>query len=182
MSTRVPHAPTSRSPSDMFRHYVGDVVYGANDGIVTTFSIVSGVSGAELAPAIIVILGFVNLLADGFSMGASNFLSIRSMAAAEGKDRGVYEPILHATTTFGAFLVGGVLPLLAYLLPIPRSYAFPASCGTAALGLFVVGASRSLVGHRSGLRAGLETLAVGSIAALVAYGAGALLASWVSRP
>lgn len=58
--------------------YLADFVYGANDGIITTFAVVSGVVGASLSPGIIVALGVANLLADGFSMGASSFLSILS--------------------------------------------------------------------------------------------------------
>lgn len=58
--------------------YLPDFVYGANDGIVTTFAVVAGAAGALLSPGVIIILGIANLLADGFSMGASNFLSLRS--------------------------------------------------------------------------------------------------------
>lgn len=58
--------------------YVADFVYGANDGIVTTFAVVAGATGALLSPGIIIILGIANLIADGFSMGASSFLSLRS--------------------------------------------------------------------------------------------------------
>ncbi len=58
--------------------FIHDIVYGANDGIVTTFAIVSGVTGAALAPYIVVILGFANVLADGLSMGLGNYLSIKS--------------------------------------------------------------------------------------------------------
>jgi VIT1/CCC1 family predicted Fe2+/Mn2+ transporter len=58
--------------------YLSDAVYGALDGIVTTFAIVSGVVGADLNLGIILILGFANLLADGFSMAAGSYLSIKS--------------------------------------------------------------------------------------------------------
>lgn len=58
--------------------YIHDIVYGANDGIVTTFAVVSGVAGADLASYVIVILGFANVLADGLSMGLGNFLSSKS--------------------------------------------------------------------------------------------------------
>ena len=54
-------------------HYLPDLVYGANDGIITTFAVVSGVVGASLSERVIVILGLANLVADGFSMGASNY-------------------------------------------------------------------------------------------------------------
>ncbi|MBK8131407.1 MAG: VIT1/CCC1 transporter family protein [Gammaproteobacteria bacterium] len=58
--------------------YLKDFVYGAIDGAVTTFAVVAGVAGAGLAPGIIIILGFANLLADGFSMAVSNFLGTRA--------------------------------------------------------------------------------------------------------
>ena len=50
-----------------------DFIYGSIDGAVTTFAIVAGVVGASLSPGIILILGFANLLADGFSMAAANY-------------------------------------------------------------------------------------------------------------
>ncbi len=58
--------------------YVGDMVYGGLDGIVTTFAIVSGVAGAQLGSSIILILGLANLLADGFSMATGAYLSAKS--------------------------------------------------------------------------------------------------------
>jgi len=58
--------------------YVGDMVYGALDGIVTTFAVVAGAAGAGLAPGIILVLGFANLFADGLSMAVGNFLSVKS--------------------------------------------------------------------------------------------------------
>lgn len=58
--------------------FLKDSVYAANDGIVTTFAIVAGVAGASLGPFIILILGFANLLADGFSMATGNYLGTKS--------------------------------------------------------------------------------------------------------
>ncbi|MDD5055969.1 MAG: VIT1/CCC1 transporter family protein [Candidatus Peribacteraceae bacterium] len=58
--------------------YIHDIVYGANDGIVTTFAVVSGVAGAELSPSVVIILGFANVIADGLSMALGNYLSHRS--------------------------------------------------------------------------------------------------------
>ena len=57
---------------------IENFVYGAIDGAVTTFAIVTGVIGASLSPSIIVILGFANLLADGFSMAIGNYLAIKT--------------------------------------------------------------------------------------------------------
>ncbi len=54
-------------------NYLRDWIYGGIDGAVTTFAIVAGVVGAQLSMSIILILGLANLLADGFSMAASNY-------------------------------------------------------------------------------------------------------------
>jgi VIT1/CCC1 family predicted Fe2+/Mn2+ transporter len=58
--------------------YLRDFVYGAVDGAVTTFAVVAGVTGAGLEAGIVIVLGVANLIADGFSMAASNFLATRS--------------------------------------------------------------------------------------------------------
>ena len=58
--------------------YLKDAVYGASDGIVTTFAVVAGVAGASLDAIIVLILGFANLIADGFSMAAANYLGSKS--------------------------------------------------------------------------------------------------------
>lgn len=58
--------------------YVGDFVFGAIDGVVTTFAVVAGIAGAELSAGVVLIAGFASLFADGFAMGVGNYLSIRS--------------------------------------------------------------------------------------------------------
>lgn len=54
-----------------FRRYISEFVYGAVDGTVTTFAVVAASAGAGISSVVILILGIANLIADGFSMGAS---------------------------------------------------------------------------------------------------------------
>lgn len=159
--------------SRWMRTYLPELVYGANDGVVTTLAVVSGVTGAQLSTTIILILGFANLFADGVSMGASNVLAERS--TAEEADRpSLREASKNGLATFSGFLVAGVVPLLAYLLPFPEETAFAWACGLSALTLFGIGAGRSLFSDRAPLMAGLEMLAIGALAGSVAYGVGLL--------
>ncbi|MCL7453370.1 MAG: VIT1/CCC1 transporter family protein [Anaerolineae bacterium] len=58
--------------------YIGDMVYGGLDGIITTFAVVSGVAGASLGSGIVLILGLANLFADGLSMATGAYLSSKS--------------------------------------------------------------------------------------------------------
>ncbi|TSC80777.1 MAG: hypothetical protein G01um101429_86 [Parcubacteria group bacterium Gr01-1014_29] len=76
--------------------YLKDVVYGANDGVITTFAVVAGVAGAGLDSAIVVLLGLANLLADGFSMAASNYLGSKSERDYVMRERDTEEMELHA--------------------------------------------------------------------------------------
>lgn len=65
--------------------YLREIVYGGNDGIVTTFAVVAGFAGAQTNPMSspvpilsVLLFGLANLLADGISMGLGSFLSLRA--------------------------------------------------------------------------------------------------------
>lgn len=158
--------------------YLPDLILGANDGIITTLAVVSGVVGADLATSVILILGFANLAADGISMGASNVLSRRSST------EDVALPTLrsasrHGTATFLGFVIAGLVPLLAYLLPDFGVNRYAMAIGLALVTLFVVGSARAFFTSRGWFVSGLEMLALGALAAGAAYGIGALGASLV---
>lgn len=158
------------------RHYLPELIYGANDGIVTTLAVVAGVVGANLSTQVILILGFANLFADGFSMGASNVLSERSRD--DGRPT-LLEALPKGIATFTGFLVAGLAPLVAYLLPGLSDDRFLLAVCLAGVTLFGVGASRSLVIERRWYTAGIEMLLIGALAALVAYVVGVLGAQMI---
>lgn len=229
--TAEPHGGTASQ-------YIGEIVYGGLDGIITTFAVVSGVAGAQLGANIVLILGVANLLADGFSMAVGAYLSAKSEKEyydrehqrerweveqyPEGELAELYElyvkrgytdedarnlveiqtrtvdrwvdtmmidelgmlkdernPMLKGLATFGAFIVAGAVPLLVYLLglivPITPQTSFLVSLGLSGLALFSLGAAKVLITERNPAKGGLEMLAVGGLAAGVAYVVGALL-------
>ena len=80
-----PSIRPSRAPSP-FSEYFKEVIYGGIDGIITTFAVVAGFSGAtlsndtttQLSFLVVLLFGLANLFADAVSMGLGNFLSVRS--------------------------------------------------------------------------------------------------------
>lgn len=220
------------------RHnYLRDWIYGGIDGSVTTFAVVTGVVGAQLSPIIIVIMGFANLLADGFSMAASNFLGtkaehddmqrleeiehrhielapegereeVRQIFARKGfagadldrvvelitsdRERWVQtmladeyglpqearSPWLAAVSTFSAFLICGLAPLLPFLLRMKSAIVLSTFLTGAVF--FLIGSVKSRWSSASWWRSGLSTLLVGGIAAALAYLVGVLLKSLAS--
>jgi len=75
------------TPFNQLQAYLGEFVYGAIDGSVTTFAVVAGSIGAGLDTGVIIILGFANLLADGFSMSVGAYLSAKTQNDAYNKHR-----------------------------------------------------------------------------------------------
>jgi VIT1/CCC1 family predicted Fe2+/Mn2+ transporter len=156
------------------RHYIRDIVYGANDGIITTFAVVSGVAGGGLSTLAVLVVGAANLAADGVSMGAGNLLAIRAdERAREAAHLPQLEafPWKHGLATMMAFMAGGAIPLLPFALPgLTRELAW-ASVLTFAT-LFGLGASRAVITVECWWKAGFETFGVGIVVALTAYLAG----------
>ena len=215
-------------------NYLRDWIYGGIDGAVTTFAVVSGVAGARLSPWIILVLGFANLLADGFSMAASNFLGtrveqddlqrlevienhhidvapegereevrqifqakgfagqdlerivqlvtsdrkrwVRTMLTEEyGLPREIRSSWIAAMSTFTAFLICGLVPLVPFLFKVP--YAFEVSIIMTGTVFLTIGSAKSRWSTASWWRSGLTTLLVGAIAAALAYATSVVLKS-----
>jgi VIT1/CCC1 family predicted Fe2+/Mn2+ transporter len=168
------------APADWRRTHLGNMVYGATDGIVTTFAIVAGVAGADLPMRIVVILGLANLFADGFSMASANYLSVRSVASMNRESvsgpAGRSLAFRGGLVTFAAFVVVGAVPLMAYLVPVGGLDRFRIAIGITLLTLFLAGSARSTITGGRWWREGLEMLTIGALASGVAYVIGRLLA------
>ena len=96
-----------------------DTVFGINDGIITTFAVVAGAAGANLASNVILILGFANLFADAISMAAGNYLGIKSenefQEGNKQEEIHPHSPVKHGIATFFAFVLAGIIPLLPFV-------------------------------------------------------------------
>lgn len=226
-----PEEVARRLSGDPQQNYLKDLIYGGIDGAVTTFAIVAGVEGAGLSHGIIVALGLANILADGFSMAASNYsgtkaelddrkriiqveerhiathpdgereelrqilrnrglsgtvLEEATIAIAKNKQKWIEimlsdeyglareepNPTRAAFATFGAFMVAGSVPLLPFILGLPNP--FITSIVATLLTFFLIGMGKSRWSLSKWWRSGLETLLIGGVAALLAYGVGGL--------
>ncbi|MGB3635901.1 MAG: VIT1/CCC1 transporter family protein [Rubrobacteraceae bacterium] len=77
-ATHRPEAVRQRLSERRNRSYLGDAVLGGIDGCVTTFAVVAGSVGGGFSGFVVIVLGFANLLADGFSMAVSNYQGTKS--------------------------------------------------------------------------------------------------------
>ena len=85
-------------------------------------------------------------------------------------------PLKSAFRMFGAFLIGGILPIIPYFFSsgyVPLLIAIGASLSAS----FVIGAIKSKIANISILRGGLEMAGLGTGIALIGYGIGSELAN-----
>jgi VIT1/CCC1 family predicted Fe2+/Mn2+ transporter len=234
------HAPETiarRLESGNRPSYLGDAVLGSIDGAVTTFAVVAGAAGAGLSPAVALVIGLSNVVADGFSMAAGNALrakadheiltearameerhvdeipdgereEVRQIFASKGFEGRTLEdavaivtsdrrrwvdtmlteelglslvqpsPPVTGTITFFAFVAAGLVPLAPLLFVRglePQGPVFLASLAATALTFFAIGWAKGRVLGRPPLRAGLETLVIGGLAAALAFVVGRLV-------
>jgi VIT1/CCC1 family predicted Fe2+/Mn2+ transporter len=168
--------------------YLKEFVYGGIDGSVTTFAVVAGATGAKLDAGVIIVLGFANLIADGFSMSVGNYLSEKSELAKANKNvsiRHPSSPYRTAGATFISFIIMGLVPLAVYIYSYMKEMRaellFPSSCALTGISFLVIGILRSRVTKARWHKSILETLLLGGIAAVLAYCAGSLLKGMISE-
>lgn len=174
-----------------FEAYLGELVYGAIDGTVTTFAVVAAAAGAGLNSTIVIILGIANLIGDGFSMGASAYLAAKSErdlkkrhhTESDSKEEFTHDetPLQDGITTFASFIAVGFIPILPYVLDAlcglkwGLTDLFLLSIVITAITFVFVGWLKASVTKTSRLRAAAETLALGGVAAGLSYLLGDLL-------
>src|SRR5687767_5916730 len=146
-----------RGPLATTRHYIRDIVYGASDGIVTTFAVVSGVAGGSLSHLAVLVIGAANLAADGLSMGVGNLTAIRAEERAR-EAAGLPEleryPWKHGIATLLSFVVAGSIPLVPFVLPLPGDLRLSWSTAATFATMFGLGAARTFVTSERWWRSG----------------------------
>lgn len=163
--------------------YLPEFVYGGTDGTVTTFAVVAGVIGASLSSTVVLILGFANLFADGFSMAVSNYLSTKSRNEISKIKMNAAKT---AFATFVAFLLIGFIPLFSFILAaitknsflIANQFTF--SIVLTGISLVVVGWFKGFVTCKPKIYSSIQTFLIGGTAAFLAFLAGYLIKQIIS--
>ncbi len=161
------------------QRFLPQFVYGGIDGIITTFAIIAGVLGANIGTTVILILGFANLLADGFSMAVSSYLSAESKEDLQESKEEYHAPSNDAIVTFTAFVLMGLIPLLPFVMAavfaLTSSTAVILSCAATVIAFALIGAGKAYVTDKTPVRAITETVLIGGVAAVIAFVVGYLL-------
>ncbi|WP_298814606.1 VIT1/CCC1 transporter family protein [uncultured Roseibium sp.] len=103
---------------------------------------------------------------------------IETMMQAEyGMSDGMRNPLKAALYTFAAFVLFGAIPLVPFILPLPADAA--TATILTAIAFFAIGSFRAKWSQRHWMSCGVETMAIGMLAAGIAYLAGHGLQTWL---
>lgn len=153
--------------------FLPEFVYGSTDGTITTFAIIAGAIGAGLSRTTIIIIGIASILADGYSMGISSYLSesARHDQNTTNQSRSHdHSPILSGVATSISFVGVGILPLLPFLLTskITDIVKYISLC-IALFAFFITGFVRGQITKQSPFLSGIQSLLIGGSASLLSY-------------
>ncbi|MBW0253378.1 VIT1/CCC1 transporter family protein [Cellulomonas sp. PS-H5] len=159
-------------------------VLGANDGIVSVAATVVGVAGASTGLATLAVAGVAALVAGALSMAAGEYVSVSSQRDAEkvlrahgvrDAEESLTNPWHAALASLVAFVVGGVVPLLAMLGPWGGEVRVVATFAAVVAALVVTGTVSARMGGAPAGRAVLRNVVGGSLAMAITYGVGSVV-------
>lgn len=183
-------SPSDKTTSNATMNKLRAAVLGANDGIVSTASVVMGVAGAGANRQMIFTAGMAALVAGALSMAVGEYVSVSSQRDAEkinakngqppspNGDEDFTNPYQAAVASFIAFSIGGLAPFLATILA-PEESRVLFTVLAVIISLLVTGLSSAFVGGASRIRATGRVMIGGLIAMAITYFVGAIFGSTV---
>ncbi|QQG38637.1 MAG: VIT1/CCC1 transporter family protein [Candidatus Woesearchaeota archaeon] len=158
---------------------VREIVFGVEDGLVTTLGLTAGVAISINSNNIVIISAIAGMVAGAVSMAAGTYLSSKTQLEflkTEHKNKKELKflkshfdtPSQAAIVIFLFYLLGGIIPIFPYAFLTVKS-ALSTSILLTVVSLFLVGCWKTKLTKRSWLKSGLEMVLVGILAALIGY-------------
>jgi VIT1/CCC1 family predicted Fe2+/Mn2+ transporter len=152
--------------------YLRSILFGFEDGLVSTTGAVVGISAGVQNANVIVLAGLVIITVEAISMGAGEFVSEETVHDIDRKRP--INPALGAAMMFISYFIAGLIPVLPFVL-LELEAAVITALILAFIGLFLLGYVTGKVAGVSPLRRGLQILIIGGVATLIGVLVGVLL-------
>lgn len=156
------------------RGFLRNFIFGAEDGLVSTVGLLSGVSFAGLDRKEIIISGIILILVEALSMGAGVYISEDSsndMAEKDQRDDQLGDSFI----MFFSYALIGLLPLLSYIFVTDTRQAFYYSIATTIIALISLGIFRSVYTKKPMLSSVIKITTIGTLVVLIAVSVGSLV-------
>jgi vacuolar iron transporter family protein len=147
-------------------NYIRSLMFGLQDGIVSTTGVVVGISVGVQDKTIIVLAALVAVMVEATSMAAGQYNSEKAVHQMDRKNRHTDNLILGAIIMFFAYLIGGsfsIVPTLIFNQPEAKIIAII----SALIGLVIIGYAKGKYVENKPIRSALELLIIGGLATLI---------------
>jgi vacuolar iron transporter family protein len=234
-----PHLLTTLHSEDWHTpkgRFIREVMFGMNDGLVSTIGFVAGATGALMQARVVLLAGIASVVAGALSMGIGAYLASKSQrdffeSEKERERREIEEvpelerkeirdiftklgflkdevemivnrvtsdkalwvrfmmreelgileesfdnPVTVGFLMAGAYVVGGIAPLLPYLVMEDVLLALKVAVAVSLVFLFIIGTGTTILTKQPWLKSGMEVMLLGSLAAGIGFGIGKLIA------
>ncbi len=154
---------------------IRNIVFGVEDGLVSTVGFLSGIAAASLPKQNILITGVILILVEAFSMAIGSLLSEHSSEEyAAHKEVSMERPFYAAAVMFVSYVLAGLIPLFPYIILDPRPGQWW-SVGISVVAIAGLGWANAKLFGLDIRRKVLEMTLLGGLAILVGIGIGRLL-------
>jgi len=153
--------------------FLRNFVFGAEDGLVSTVGLLSGVSFAGLASREVILSGVILIMVEAISMAAGVYVSEDSEKELDPTEK--ENEWNDAGVMFLSYVLIGLIPLLPYIAIANTTVAFYWSVIASLVALFCVGLFKGFFVHSHPLKAALKMTAIGAVVIAVAVFIGTLI-------
>lgn len=146
--------------------YLRSLMFGLQDGIVSTTGVVVGISTGVSDKSIIILAALVAVTVEASSMAAGQYSSEKAVHQMDKTGKHTDNLVYGAIIMFFAYLLGGsfsIIPIILFDQPEARLFAII----SAFIGLLIIGYAKGKVVDHKPLRSAAELLIIGGVATLV---------------
>ncbi len=151
---------------DLHEDYFRSVMFGLQDGLVSTTGVVVGISAGVPDRAIIILASFVAVSVEASSMAAGQYSSEKAVHQMDKSGKHTDSLIMGALLMFFSYLGAGLIPISPFLI-FPPDTARVISISVALTGLFVIGFFKGKIVEHRALRSAIEMLIIGGLATVI---------------
>lgn len=148
---------------EIHEDYLRSILFGLQDGLVSTTGVVIGISTGVEDKAIILLAAFVAVTVEATSMAAGQYSSEKAVHQLDQSGKHTDSLVLGALLMFFSYFAAGLLPIAPFLFAEPN-VARVLSIIFAFFGLFTVGYIKGRLVKVSPLRSAFELFVIGAIA------------------
>ena len=152
---------------------VWNLAFGAEDSLVSTVGLLSGVAAAGVEKTVLFLTGVVLIFVEAFSMSVGSFVADQARRETNGKNAKSSSSLPGALVMLASYLLAGLVPLLPYVLFDKLSTEL--SILSSLIALMVLGVVLGMINKVNPWREALRTGILGGLAILIGVVVGKLV-------